>query len=344
MLAIESILCHYSPWLKKHSIHSIRSNHMKPLLSPRELAHAIGVSESSIKRWIDDGLIGASKTAGGHRRIAGSEAIRFVRESRSILIRPDILGLRDLALVEKDIEAGDDDGELLFVYLKQGRAAEVNGLLLSLYLGGRSVAEIIDGPFQTALEKAGELWTKEESGIFWEHRATEIAIRAVAILRTLFSPADGALIALGGAPAGDPYILPSMSSAAVLESTGLRAENLGPDIPVESLARAVTTLRPSLVWLSISAVVDAEGLERQIGRLAQQLSDQGVRLVLGGRAVERVDLLPRPGLHIGASMRELEAFAKGLAPTPVRAAQAASPIGEETATEPQSSLQEKSGI
>lgn len=53
---------------------------MKPLLSPRELAQAIGVSESSIKRWIDDGLIGATKTAGGHRRIAGSEAIRFVRE------------------------------------------------------------------------------------------------------------------------------------------------------------------------------------------------------------------------------------------------------------------------
>ena len=317
---------------------------MKPLLSPRELAHAIGVSESSIKRWIDDGLIGASKTAGGHRRIAGSEAIRFVRESRSILIRPDILGLRDLALVEKDIEAGDDDSELLFVYLKEGRAAEVNGLLLSLYLGGQSVAEILDGPFQTALEQAGELWTKEESGIFWEHRATEIAIRAVAILRTLFSPAADALVALGGAPAGDPYILPSMSAAAVLESTGLRAENLGPDIPVDSLERAVIALRPSLVWLSISEVADGKDLEQQIDRLTQQLSDQGVRLVLGGRAVERMDLLPRPGLHIGESMRELEAFAKGLAPTLVRVEQATSPIEKETANEPPSGSQERSGI
>ena len=33
---------------------------MKPVLSPRELAEAIGVSESSIKRWIDDGVIQAS--------------------------------------------------------------------------------------------------------------------------------------------------------------------------------------------------------------------------------------------------------------------------------------------
>ncbi|MGB6002419.1 MAG: helix-turn-helix domain-containing protein [Thermoanaerobaculia bacterium] len=113
---------------------------MKPLLSPRELAQAIGVSESSIKRWIDDGLIGATKTAGGHRRIAGSEAIRFVRESRSILLRPDVLGLRDLAAAEQDSPAAVDDVDLLFVYLKEGRAPAVNGLILSLYLGGRSVA------------------------------------------------------------------------------------------------------------------------------------------------------------------------------------------------------------
>lgn len=308
---------------------------MKPLLSPRELAHAIGVSESSIKRWIDDGLIGASKTAGGHRRIAGSEAIRFVRESRSILVRPDILGLRDLALVEKDIEAGVDDAELLFVYLKEGRAAEVNGLLLSLYLGGRSLADIFDGPFRCALEMAGELWREEESGILWEHRATEIAIRAVSVLRTLFTPVAEAPTALGGAPTGDPYIIPSMAAAAVLESTGLRAENLGADIPLESLTRAAETLRSSLVWLSISVVGDGEDLEQQIDRFAQQLNERRVRLVLGGRAAQTMNIAPRPGLHIGASMRELEAFAKGLVPTPIRSEHAASPSEREMANEPQ---------
>ena len=297
---------------------------MKPLLSPRELAHAIGVSESSIKRWIDDGLIGATKTAGGHRRIAGSEAIRFVRESRSILLRPDVLGLRDLAAAEQDSPAAVDDVDLLFVYLKEGRAPAVNGLILSLYLGGRSVAEIIDGPVQAALERIGDLWMKEESGIFWEHRATEIAIRAVAVLRTLFSPAADAMVALGGAPAGDSYILPSMASAAVLESTGLRAVNLGPDTPIESLMRGVDALQPSLVWLSISVVAEGEKLGREIERFAKTLSGQGVPLVLGGSARESIDLPPRPGLHIGASMRELEAFAKGLVPSPVRSEQTAS--------------------
>ena len=285
---------------------------MKPLLSPRELAQAIGFSESSIKRWIDDGLIRATKTAGGHRRVPGSEAVRFVRESRSIVVRPDLLGLRDLATLDTETSADGDEAERLFLFLKDGRTQEVNGLLLSLYLGGWSVAEIIDGPVQSAMQKIGDLWGESESGIFWEHRATEIAIRAVAVLRTLFSPTADTLTALGGAPAGDPYILPSMSAAAVLESTGLRAVNLGPDIPLSSLMRGVEAVLPSLVWLSISVVGDGEDLEQQIDRFAQQLYERRVRLVLGGRAAQTMNIAPRPGLHIGVSMRELEAFAKGL--------------------------------
>ena len=54
---------------------------MKSVLSPKELAAAIGVSESTLKRWADDGLIVFSRTAGGHRRIRLAEAIRFIREN-----------------------------------------------------------------------------------------------------------------------------------------------------------------------------------------------------------------------------------------------------------------------
>ena len=54
---------------------------MKPLLSPRELAQAIGVSESSLKRWADAGQIRVARTAGGHRRISIADAVRFIREA-----------------------------------------------------------------------------------------------------------------------------------------------------------------------------------------------------------------------------------------------------------------------
>lgn len=69
---------------------------MKPTLSPKELAEAIGVSESSLKRWVDEGVIQASRTRGGHRRIALAEAVRYIRESGIPIIRPDILGISDV--------------------------------------------------------------------------------------------------------------------------------------------------------------------------------------------------------------------------------------------------------
>lgn len=284
---------------------------MKPLLSPRDLAQSIGVSESSIKRWVDDGVIQATRTAGGHRRIAASEAIRFIRESQSILVRPEVLGLRDLAAVKGKTPAFSESADTLFEYLKAGAATEAKGLLTALFLGGRSLAQIVDGPLRLTMERIGDLWTHEPSAIFWEHRATEIAIQAISGLRGLFSPPDDGPVALGGAPAGDPYILPTLSVAAVLESLGVRAVNLGPDTPLSSLERGIEALEPHLVWLSLSVVPEAEDLSTSLPALVERLAVKGRTLIVGGSLATALDLAPHPNLHVGSSMAELEAFAKG---------------------------------
>ena len=74
---------------------------MKQTLSPRELARALGVSESSLKRWADDGKIRFSRTVGGHRRIAVSDALQFARDAKLPLVRPDVLGLREVAALRE---------------------------------------------------------------------------------------------------------------------------------------------------------------------------------------------------------------------------------------------------
>ena len=38
---------------------------MNELVSPKQVAHAMGVSESSLKRWCDQGLIPTVRTAAG---------------------------------------------------------------------------------------------------------------------------------------------------------------------------------------------------------------------------------------------------------------------------------------
>ena len=63
------------------------------LVSPKQVARAIGVSESSLKRWCDRGLIKTVKTAGGHRKMEIGEVLAFIRENDHALVAPELLGL-----------------------------------------------------------------------------------------------------------------------------------------------------------------------------------------------------------------------------------------------------------
>jgi len=287
---------------------------MKDVLSPKEFAQAIGVSESSIKRWVDSGTIPASKTAGGHRRIAMSEAVRFLRDTNTPLLHPDILGLPDVSALGGDLPIGEDVGETLFDFLQGGKAEHARGLIQSLYLNGRSIAQIIDGPFQTAMERLGELWFEgqETVGVFQEHRATDIAIQALTRLRLLIPSREGSPVAVGGAPSGDPYLLPSLAAAAVLESRGLNAVNLGPETPLESLQLAAESMDASLLWLSVTAIEDREKLQAQLVEFVEALEDKGLPLVIGGQKADQLGLPDVPHLHVGTTMGELEALVKGL--------------------------------
>jgi excisionase family DNA binding protein len=65
---------------------------MKELITPKQVARAIGVSESSLKRWCDRGLIPTVRTAGGHRRLPISGVLSYLRETGHEMVRPELLG------------------------------------------------------------------------------------------------------------------------------------------------------------------------------------------------------------------------------------------------------------
>lgn len=294
---------------------------MGPIISPRELAEAIGVSESSLKRWADDGQIQVSRTGGGHRRIAIGEAIRFVRAIRAPLVKPELLGLRDLSSDSIEILMPESPAERLFAHLREGRAREARALVLSLYLQGQSVAEIADGPIRLAMERLGELWKHDQCGIYVEHRATDICIQAVEQLRHLVEPQQFHSVALGGAPPRDPYLLPSLLVATALAAEGWHAINLGADTPFEALLRAIDAHGPRLAWISISSIGDIGEIDRGISVLAQRLSEHDATLALGGRALPTMTGLTRPNVHCCQTLADLITVAQKLG----RAAQLAGP-------------------
>lgn len=282
-------------------------------LTTKELALAMGVSESSIKRWADDGTIRASRTAGGHRRIPFAEAVRFIRQSRSRLARPELVGLPDVAAAAQVGAPDGDAAERFFHHLRHGHAAAARGLVQALYLAGESVAAIVDGPMREALSRIGELWRHDPAGIFVEHRATDLCVQALNQLRATFEHPENAPVAVGGAPAGDPYLLPSLAAATALAAEGFVAVNLGADTPLASLERAVGELRPLLAWVSVSSSDRPARLAAEIEAFAGTVRRLGVSVIAGGRGLPPAFTPDAPNLHVGASLGELVAFARGLA-------------------------------
>jgi len=282
-------------------------------LSPRDLATAIGVSESSLKRWADDGRIRVKRTTGGHRRISVSDAIGFIRSSEQRLVQPEVLGLPQLTFITKDAPSPGEESRRLLSYLEDGRATEASGLVLWMYLHGEKTADICDGPIKQSLRELGELWKDRPDGIFLEHRATDLCIAALNQLRATRNIDADAPRALGASPAGDPYLIPSLMAATTLIAEGFDATNLGPDTPLNSLVEAAEELNPAFVWLSVAGEQPRGRARDYVLGLAERLSSHNLSVIVGGRESKSLRNLNAPNVFMGASMQELVAFARGVA-------------------------------
>jgi excisionase family DNA binding protein len=290
---------------------------MKSQLSPRELAKAIGASESSLRRWADQGKLRIQRTAGGHRRIPLPEAIRFVRQSRSMLVHPEVLGLDALAKARQaqSQQTTDqaDPADLLAEALEAGRGEIARGLITSWYVQGWSVPQLADGPIRQAMQRIGRLWEHGPQGIVVEHRATDLCLLAISHLRTLLPPpVESAPLAVGGGAPEDPYTMPSLLATVCLQELGWSSLNLGPNTPVEALAAAVEAYHPQLIWLSVSSPVSDCQLKRHLAAMAELAARHDAPVLVGGRQINAPLPQAGPNVHFATSMTELIAFAKGL--------------------------------
>lgn len=285
---------------------------MRTLISPKDLASAIGVSESSMKRWADEGLLNATRTAGGHRRIALAEAVRFIRQIGASVVQPSYLGLTDLEHLPAD-QVALPPGEQLYQALEHGDAAAARGVLQALYLGGMDIASICDGPLRESLVRLGELWLHQEWGIAVEHRATDICIQGVNQLRWMQPPSkEHAPVAIGGAADADPYLLPSLMASCVACEAGFRDINLGARTPLPVLERAAMQYGARLVWVAVTWHPNVKQVRDELLQVGERLRSRGVSVVVGGRALAEVGPLSAPGIVSVASMGEFAAFAKGV--------------------------------
>lgn len=283
------------------------------LLKTQQVARALGVGVSTIKRWVDSGEIPARKTVGGHRLISQSDMLTFARDR----------GLPVGALDHPEVKA--DRGPLavdllhdsLATALKRGRSREVKSLIRRARSEGIDAATLADVVLRPAMEIVGHDWELGGLDIYQEHRASRLveSVLMELIQQVDDEPGPSAPLALGAAPEGDLYTVSGLFCELALRELGWEAINLGANLPLSSLARAVQVHQPRLIWLTIHHVDDRERFVAEYNAFHALTTATSAAVILGGPGLTP-DLRPRlVAASLGDRIAHLVEFARRLAPT-----------------------------
>jgi MerR family transcriptional regulator, light-induced transcriptional regulator len=278
---------------------------MQPLLSPKQVAQALRVSESSVKRWCDKGSIATTYTEGGHRRIRMGDLAEFVKANN--LAVQDFVPM-GLASSNPPIGAFQEAAPSLAEALLAGDEDRCSQIVMELYLAKHGVYEICDQVIAEAFRRIGDKWSCGDAEIYQERRGCKIAQRILNRLDSLLpDAASNAPFAIGCSPEGDYYSLGSTMVELVLRDAGWRAVSLGENIPMSSLDSAIERLCPQVVWLSCSYLADPADFIASYLRLYDK-HHRSVEFVVGGQALDEKTL---DQIHFslnGRSMQQLQEF------------------------------------
>lgn len=280
---------------------------MPNFISPLQVAQAFGVSESSLKRWCDRGLIRSQRTAGGHRRLAVQDVVSYSRSSGQKLVRPELLGLPP---ARSNAAAPSQEVRNLREALTQGNADKCFDAVNGLYARGYRVSEICDLVIAPACREIGHQWECGEIEIYQERRASELCLQTLTEVSRLVSPAKGRLpVAIGGSPEGDPYGLPTRMVELVLREQGWNSQSLGSSLPLKTLLAAVNDLKPDLLWISASHLSSREVFLANYRAMYEKVKDR-VAVVVGGRALDETLRRQMEYSAYCDNLQHLESFTK----------------------------------
>ena len=286
----------------------------EPLLKTRQVAEALGVSGATVKRWVDAGLIRASRTVGKHRLVPLSEVERMSLELGGDRKPIELAGLSGPSA------AGDDDSrvvETLTGLLREGKSAEARRLIRNVSRSRLDAAGLADRLVSPVMERIGHGWMVGAIDVYQEHAASSIVAAGIQERIDEFAnkqQSGPAPLALGATTEGDFYVIAGLLAELSLRELGWEVRNLGTNLPLRSLANAARDYTPKLIYLSFGYLKDEDRFVREYQAFHEAVSEVGSAVILGGRAL-RPELRSRLSYTaFGDRLSHLAEFARQLAP------------------------------
>ncbi len=285
-------------------------------MSTAQVAKMLGVGVSTVKRWVDDQILPAHKTPGGHRKILLADVMRLAKDGQF----PALDMSQVVGLPTEPVGETDEMRRQLADALIRGDEDDVRHLMHHAFYRGMPLVALADAVLSPAMAAVGHAWETKAIDVMHEHRATQLLAGVLYELKAVLenqAQADRPL-ALGGAPEGDPYLIPSLLAEMTLLEMGWQVVNLGPNTPLKSMAKGLDEYQPKLMWISASHVVDEDFFRQEYRKLRAKAESFGVPIAIGGQGFNESLRATLPYTTFGDGMTQLASFAKALHPMPQR--------------------------
>lgn len=252
-------------------------------LTTKEVARLCRVSDATVKRWEDSGIIKSERTNGGHRRFRAEEVARFQRE-QGLGLKQTLGDESVFALLNRNGEAKKLDEYNIYDAILAGSESVATDILINEHLNGKPLTEIFDDLICPALRKIGERWFAGEISVAQEHLATRTILNAIYKLRnTLPVPEPAGKLAICCALENEYHELPTHLAQITIENEGWEVLNFGANTPIYCLTEEISKHQPDIICISSTIINDIERLSRDYAAFREAAVKQKVSIILGGK-------------------------------------------------------------
>ncbi len=285
----------------------------KTVLSTADVARLFNVTETTVKRWADEGALKCQKTPGGHRKFVIKYVIEFAEKNNieplgalQMPLDEEHSSQLQLAVLERDVR------KLSHEFVERVLAPFDPGVLDYLsYLYEHKIPlwQIYDDIIRLAFREIGSRWEEGVLGIEQEHLATSRTLDAIARLQSQIhlKEASGRSVLLA-CPGDELHEIGLRCIGNLFESEGWRVYSLGPRTPLSALIRAIRHIRPSTVCMSITQTMNPESGLGMLEEIAEASHDSGASAVIGGRSAAQLADLHHQFDVVAYSARDLDQF------------------------------------
>lgn len=276
--------------------------------STAEVAAALGVGESSVKRWIDAGKLAAEKTPGGHRRVGLAELYSFLLTTGRRLADPEAVGLHR----QSGESSRRDPIEICRKSLELGDAFTLESAMQVQRINEDTPASIIDRTLYPAFQKLRATCQHPSEECMVLHRAI---LMVQAALRATLAPHEKALgpsnprIVLADIGYEVDGLPTSLAEAAIWDRA--HCLQLGTNVPTKVIEGALEGFSADVLWLSASGPAKKRRVHDDWSTIVGTAERLKVKTVAFGDAVP-LRALGLAGTRV-ASFSEFRGFVTALA-------------------------------